>query len=63
METDPNETQLNKEGGWGEIDSYFSVKLISVTHSRGIHAVMLTDAMQRMMTWMEKSVKGLPKQL
>lgn len=44
-------------------DGYFSVESVSVTHSCGVHAVMLTDAMQRMMTLMEKSVKGLPKQL
>lgn len=45
------------------MDGYFSVELISVTHSCGVHAGMLTDAMQRMMTGMEKRVKGLPKQL
>jgi len=60
VETDPNETQPNKGKN---LDIYFSVELISVTHSSGVHAVMLTDAMQRVMTWMEKSMKGLHKQL
>lgn len=42
------------------INSCFSVELVSVTLYWGVQAVMLIDAMQRMMTGMEKSVKGLP---
>lgn len=52
----PRETRPRREKGK---KGGFSVKLISVSDLCGVCAVLLTDAMQRMMARMEKSAEGL----
>lgn len=61
VETNPNETAQQGEKK-KIINGYFSVELVSVNPNWGVQAVMLIDD-ERMMTGMEKSMKGLPKQL
>lgn len=59
----PNERAQQGEKKKKIINGYFSIELVSVNPNWGVQAVMLIDAMQRMMTGMGKSMKGLPKPL